>query len=322
MTNPSSPITCIFCLAPDAKPSAEHVFPESIGGSLEILDVCSVCNSWLGANVDVHLVEHLLVQDRRRALNLRGKKGALPRVRLVGELVDLPGVKVIIQEERDGSMSSRLEPPVIRGLGPNGEPIVEVLGNSNQLSEMVALVNKVRARAGQAALSADEVLNSYPAHQYEHPEVQGHTDVDLHAYRRALIKIAYELTHRWLGEAYLSDPNAELLRSIIRDPTFSLEDFQNKLSGQILIGCDLISPPPVDLFAGHVAYILRLEDRMAVYVQVFDLFQALLVVSETAACYQLPETTAVFLDACTGVAIEGPLREVLARAKEMPRARG
>jgi hypothetical protein len=40
--------------------SVEHVIPEAIGGVLTIDNVCKECNSHLGTEVDIHLINHLL----------------------------------------------------------------------------------------------------------------------------------------------------------------------------------------------------------------------------------------------------------------------
>ena len=56
------------------------------GGSLTIYTRCAECNHWLGSNVDSYLTDHWLIQVRRRELGLSGKKGQLPRPRLVGRV--------------------------------------------------------------------------------------------------------------------------------------------------------------------------------------------------------------------------------------------
>ena len=48
--------TCILCLS-RSKMTAEHVFPDAIGGGLELPALCAACNSFLGTQVDVLLTD-------------------------------------------------------------------------------------------------------------------------------------------------------------------------------------------------------------------------------------------------------------------------
>ena len=54
---------CIFCLNKfdDSKKTEEHVFPEAIGGSFSIFNLCKPCNDKLGANADSHLINNLFI---------------------------------------------------------------------------------------------------------------------------------------------------------------------------------------------------------------------------------------------------------------------
>jgi len=56
---------CIFCQN-DSKPSAEHIIPESVGGSVIIYQVCKLCNSILGTEVDADLNRHRHIYDAYR----------------------------------------------------------------------------------------------------------------------------------------------------------------------------------------------------------------------------------------------------------------
>ena len=76
---------CIVCVT-EALSSREHVFPERIGGRLEIDRVCTGCNSDLGTNIDVALTDDALILfARHRHL---GHTGALTRAFGPGVLAD------------------------------------------------------------------------------------------------------------------------------------------------------------------------------------------------------------------------------------------
>ncbi len=55
------------------------------------------------------------------------------------------------------------------------------------------------------------------AQTIEHPEVFYRLKFDMASIRRGILKIAYELAFLWLGESYLDDPMAAILRSVVRD---------------------------------------------------------------------------------------------------------
>ena len=71
---------CIICKEEKSRDkfSREHVFPESIGGPLEIDSVCRDCNIMLGHEVDSKMTNHLFIKMIRYEMGLIGKTGKLP----------------------------------------------------------------------------------------------------------------------------------------------------------------------------------------------------------------------------------------------------
>jgi HNH endonuclease len=309
---------CILCLQTKVDFPPEHVFPEAIGGALEIDRVCSDCNHWLGSNVDAHLTDHWLVRLRRRELNLKGKKGALPRLRLIGDVDELPGVKVILEYDADDQLSLRTQPRVLIAPRSDGASDKQVILHDAELGELATVVNKIRERSGQEPLSADRIAASYPTQSLRQPKVTFTPEIDIHDYRRAVVKIVYELAHRWLGEEYLDDPVAGTLRDVIKNSGFSPEDFEKSdLRAQILIGTDLLPAFPIDARVSHLAYTQRVDSSIVVCVQLFEVFQACVVISNDSLRYAAtPNAMAVLLDTKTGKVIESSLAEVLQAAYE------
>ena len=58
--------------------SKEHIFPESIGGTITTNEVCTFCNSYLKNNIDKYLTDNFFIASERFLLKLKGKKGYLP----------------------------------------------------------------------------------------------------------------------------------------------------------------------------------------------------------------------------------------------------
>ncbi len=66
-------IKCIFC-EETKEGTAEHIFPQSIGGTRIIEEVCKDCNSKLGSDVDSPLINNVLMEFYRYIYNLKGQK--------------------------------------------------------------------------------------------------------------------------------------------------------------------------------------------------------------------------------------------------------
>ena len=72
-------VCCIFCKGLlQAGGSEEHVFPESLRGTLTFNHVCDSCSKNLGQHVDAHLMNHPLIRMDRARLGLQGKDGRVP----------------------------------------------------------------------------------------------------------------------------------------------------------------------------------------------------------------------------------------------------
>ncbi|WP_255259049.1 tyrosine-type recombinase/integrase [Bacillus thuringiensis] len=78
------------------------MFPDSLGGLLITNDVCKACNDKLGEKVDVHLVNHGLMQFARFTKGLKGKKGKLPNPIGIGKYKDEPETTLHYKFTNDG----------------------------------------------------------------------------------------------------------------------------------------------------------------------------------------------------------------------------
>ena len=289
---PQKTMRCIFCLL-DRLPAAEHVFQYAIGGTLVIDRVCESCNSFLGSKVDARLVDHPLVAFRRSSLGLRGTSGKLPDgLRLLfGDLTLAgdPDVKLRVSTDpRTG------EPDVYRFYSVSETPLANgkverrVVVDARDVKQLPTILQRERQRAGLASLSKQELDQEVAqavrnTRTIEKAEAIASISVDLAAFRRGMLKIAYELAFLWLGEAYLDDPMAAVLRDVVFGRTAE-QDAQ--LHGRIEIGADM----PVFRFWAeqqdcHVAFSVALDRRVLVNLRVFDILSARMVVTEKASRY-------------------------------------
>ncbi len=88
--------TCILCKQGfhDDNATEEHIFPESLGGTLTLREVCVRCNSHLGRTADGYLVDHPYMQWSRRRFKLAGKSGRIPNPLENGNVAGDPARRV------------------------------------------------------------------------------------------------------------------------------------------------------------------------------------------------------------------------------------
>lgn len=289
---PDKTMRCIFCLM-NRLSTAEHVFQYSIGGTLVTDRVCQSCNSFLGTEVDAPLVDHLFVAFRRSDLGLPGTSGKLPDgLRLfLGDLTLASGPNVKLRVSTDPWTG---KPDVYRFYGVSETPLASgkvqrrIVVDARDVGRIPTILQRERRRGGLPALSEKELAREVDQavrnmETIEKPEAIANVSVDLAAFRRGMLKIAYELAFLWLGEAYLDDPTAAVLRDVILGRTAE-QDAQ--LRGRIEIGANT----PVFRFWAeqrdcHVAFSTTLDERIAVNLRIFDSLSACIVVTEKASHY-------------------------------------
>lgn len=216
---------CIFCLEQRAA-GDEHVFPLAVGGTLRTDRVCEACNSYLGSKVDAPLVNHLPIAHWRHKLGLAGNSGKVPDVvaLLFANPVTLVTDPTMRLAARVNPRTGRLEARLLHSVSENrlGDGTVErrVSVDANDVEQIKRVVQAERKRAGKPPFPPDQLAAELEnlrrsARRIDEPEVHGQIAVNFAAPRPGFVKIAYELAHRWLGESYLDDPTAPLLREVV-----------------------------------------------------------------------------------------------------------
>ena len=285
-------IQCIFCNN-ERLESEEHVFPSAIGGSLTIRQVCSECNSFLGSKVDSFLCDHFLIQSRRYFLGLEGKSGKVPdffKIMGPGTLASDPSHRIKASTNPD---TRKME---IRKLfhsedlisDDGGKKVRKISIDSRDSDQIPKIIQRERKRAGLEPYSQEElekVVSSTLKNisSVQNPEVRFQIQMDLKDFRRCLFKIAYELAFYWLGYDYISDPMAIRIRDVILGHE---SEESAKLRGTITIGPDF---DPVKFWAeeknSHIAYSSILRSDLLIVLKIFDIFSAVIVVSEENSRY-------------------------------------
>ena len=306
---------CIICLTetPDAELTDEHIFPEAIGGRIVIGSVCKPCNDKLGNTIDHRLTDHWLVQGQRMLLKLPGKTGQIPNPLERGVMRDEPSQKLIYKMDANGLPKELYTVPSVERIpGDDGRETVAIRIDKSDAPKLLGMVNKIRARAGQPPMTQAEIDAAQVVTKVEKPWMHMRLGIDVVEYKRAIIKIAYELAWRWLGDAYLDDPMAAQIRACLLDGEgWSAKEL---VRGEI----DFVGEKPTYPFwhdgtKSHLAFSMAVPEGIVVYVRVFELFEGKILVSESPARYGDFEGKFLRNDPVTGNVREVDLVDEFAR---------
>jgi hypothetical protein len=315
----SSPV-CIFCLSviADDRRSVEHVFPEAIGGSLTTNCVCKPCNDQLGSRVDVALTDHVLVQLVRRRLGLTGKSGRLPDPLGRGYIREDPGSKVMFRPAPPGFEPGKIYsvPSVSVTTDETGATVLRVRLDAEDAPRFEEIVHKALTRRGLPPLTQlQRDSMKLTKTRTDNPVVTVPSSLDLSSYRRALMKIVYEISCLWLGPSYASDPTADLMRKFIWDDELPLESFtKHPINGTMPFGQ---SEPLLPLWPeapdGLIAASMVFPGLISVYVRVLAGLEAIVTVTDSPTRYGDPRGRFLAIDPVTGARRESSLEEEFSR---------
>lgn len=274
---------CIFCGEERTQDelSVEHIFPQAIGGCLTINAVCRPCNNFLGTEVDKHLTDHWRTRARRHALGFMGKRGKEPAPFDRGILQNEDEPEVSLTFSRTGPMDVSVLPGKTV-VSREDLDVVRFRIDARNKDKLPDMVNKFLRRNKLPEKSSKEILDNAKRVQVDDPWIAVDTEIDMRMYKRAVLKIVYELTWRWLGDEFLHDPIADMIRrSIIEN------SFEYPVRGNIRIIGD--EGPLIPLWNQnpmlHIGALSNIAGSLLCYVRIFSDFDGGVVVSETPEVY-------------------------------------
>ncbi len=297
---------CIFCLLekPIEEFTREHIFPESIGGSMYLKNcVCKSCNSFLGSNVDGYLTDHYLIQMRRLLYRLPGKSGEIPNPLENGTLLNESGQKVKYILNEDGKPKELYLIPSIEKKTNGGSIKISITIDSKDKNKLPEMLNKSIKRSGSnKELKPDDIAKQLKIEEIKNPKIFVNAKVDIVNYQKAILKIAYELAYYWLGESYIDDPLAILIRSAILDQSDSTHWGEKyKIRGRIgLFKEDAVSTFGSYLETSHIAFLSRSQNNLACYIRIFTVFEGIIAVTESAHLYPNFQDKFIEIESVTG----------------------
>ena len=309
---------CIFCLLDraDDQFTIEHVFPDAIGGTLELHNsVCKDCNSFLGSNVDVCLTDHYLIQFRRFFYRLSGKSGKVPNPLENGTLLESHDQKIKYYFDENGKPKELyLVPSINKDKISDNATKVAVSIDSKDLNKLPDILNKIINRSGlDKTINAEDLLSQLRVEEVATPKIRVNAGIDIINYQKAILKIAYELAYYWLGTSYLNDPLATSIRSAIMDRSDpSNWGAKYKIRGNIGMFQGAILPVGTTLQTSHIAFLNQSQNILACYVRIFTVFEGIIAVTENAHLYQTITDSFIEINSVTGSKKESSLVDGLA----------
>lgn len=274
---------CILCLNDfdDSLKTEEHVFPESIGGTIKIWDLCKGCNDHLGEFVDSPLVNNWMIASQRLILKLPGKKGEIPNPLENGILSSDPSQKVKYYMKNGLPESVYLVPNVSRSVDESGNKIISIKLDKKDEHKLPQILDTIKKRAEKKG----EKVNLDNIHKEEgreeKPWIQMRHKFDLYDWQRGIIKIAFELTYRKYGIDYLSEPIAQRIIELLRKKDITKDDLQNSmLRGKIGFAADTFAPPFLDDSNSLYGMLVVIDNKLICTVRIFNTLQGNIVMSE------------------------------------------
>lgn len=275
---------CIICYNDfeDKEKSEEHIFPESIGGTVTIYNVCTKCNSHLGGFVDSHLVNNWFIQSQRLFLKLPGKKGEIPNPLENGVLVDDPTQKIKYFIKNGIPESLYLLPNFKYGIDENGNRTLNIILDQSEENKIDEILKKMKERAAKKGEKVDFKLNKIVKGTHSQPTVTTELKFDLINWQRALIKIAYELVVRHYESEFINTRIAEKIRELLSKESITEDDLTNaNLIGTV----ELINKNKGDfsIFEDSnslYGILYNLNNKLFCEVRIFEIFHCILTMVE------------------------------------------
>lgn len=278
-----STFTCVLCLRQlaEGERTAEHVFPEAIGGVVVLNDMCKPCNDRLGRTVDAALVDHVLLKMKRARFGLAGKTGHVPTPLASGTLADGP-VRRVRRDPASGGLKVETQ-KTIEPLGPGSERVTIVVDRADE-ARIPGILQRIRERAERdgRAVGPFERRDEH----IEEPTVRYEIDVDLESWIGGLMKIIYELACLEFGPKYLSDPWAERYRTLLQ---------RDRVTHDAVVEAGFFGnawgPVPAQgtfTDAQLVGVLHAKNGRIGAFVRVLNSFQAVFTVSDDVRTFQVP----------------------------------
>lgn len=296
---------CIICKKHGVDSVVEHVFPESIGGSFKLENMlCSECNHRLGSKVDNLLVDHYFVKCERYQNKIPNKEGKVPNIYGLGTLDGDVDKKILWDFDKKGNpINLHLYPNIQCDEQDDGSIKIIIDADESYGEERILEMVKNNLERKGIIITEERLRKQLiPMHHGSYkPTINYRDKIHLLEYKKAILKIAYEMGHYWLGGQYFDDEMAEQLRKLLYSAAYdelSASDCFSKYKFEGAV--DLIGKKPLfgfDLYKNkHATMIFEKFGNIYCYVKIFNLFQGIICLSKNPESYPKFELKCLQLD--------------------------
>ncbi|MCA6926042.1 HNH endonuclease [Pectobacterium versatile] len=216
---------CIICLKEKELFSKEHVIPEVLGGVYIINSVCKTCNSKLGNEVDIKIIDEFASINFRNEHELKGKSGKLPLV-FPGTFNNLlnENEKYRFTHEENGSIT----PTLIRGdvhiekdnTEENKFHIKICFDESMSKEEMEKQAKKIIEKEMKRRKMKFDIINQNIKKIDSEVSVSMGIDISSNDSFISILKMAYEFSVSNI-EGYKCDEQGHSIARILREASYS-----------------------------------------------------------------------------------------------------
>ncbi|QFP71406.1 HNH endonuclease [Bacillus subtilis] len=302
---------CIMCKRDKENLSEEHVFPDAIGGTLVLFNVCKDCNDILGHSVDHHLTNHWLIQYQRSLLKIPGKSGTIPSP-FKGGVIKKTEQKVRLTSDDEGRVKGYLMPSIKKEKNSDNTFEIEAVFDKQDKEKIPKMMDKILKRQGLGATYSEIDKKIIEGNLLE--PININIELDQVKYKKAIMKIVYELAHYWLGENYFNDPIGEKIRKYIKS-----NDFSDDIAGSIGLFrkeekklLNLWEDEPLY----HMAFMQKSGKNIIIYIKIFNVFDGSVILSNNADCYHDFEPKFISINPVTGIKRESNIYEEIVRRRK------
>lgn len=273
-------IKCIFC-EETKEGTAEHIFPQFIGGTRIIEEVCKDCNSKLGSDVDSPLINNVLMEFYRYIYNLKSQKNnRFPN----------PFRKVILSDDReihkrldkDGNFIKWYFPPEKEET--EDEIIFSV--DESEVGILDKMVKREIERQGLPKETYNQIMSNVKININSPIEAHVDSEVSYFNWNKGILKIAFEMSYSFFGIEFLNEPVTKNVRKVLKDEMelyesdiYCFVSFTHMYKEYTKIFKNFVGPELL------TALLMEIDNSLYVYINIFDVFEGQFVLSENAEKY-------------------------------------
>lgn len=270
--------------------SDEHIIPESLGGTLTIR-ICKACNDTLGSKVNSLLINSGHIKLANYAAAIKGKRKTTVNPFEKASIVNDPSTKIRIELDSEKKPYIRYLPKPFKIIKKDDKDYIDnIVIDDKDYSNLPEMVNKFLKRKGHKSLSNEEIYNSVTEIISESPMIHSRFEFKPFDYYPCLLKIAYEIALKCLGNNYLNDNCALRIRESINQIREGKSKPTQNWAKNIE---DLISFMPNDGIADiypsyfNIALLnIDSESQVYVYISILGVITAFIMVSRTSDEYE------------------------------------